>query len=83
MSLVAAAIASAGSRVLISGMTLFVENGRLLDFPDRPQNWHDRKIAEIHQGDFRLTANQNIVANVPKESEKENRRHCACSWLNG
>lgn len=53
-------------------LTLFVENGRLLDFPDRPLKTGVRKIAEIHQGDFRLTANQNIiVANVPKSQKKK------------
>lgn len=52
-------------------LTLFVENGRLLDYPNRPLKTGVRRIAEIHQGDFRLTANQNlIVAGVP-ESEKE------------
>lgn len=42
-------------------LTLFVENGRLLDYPDRPLKTGVRKIAEIHKGDFRLTANQNLI----------------------
>lgn len=51
-------------------LTLFVENGRLLDFPNRPLKTGVRKIAEVHQGDFRLTANQNIiVANVPSDQK--------------
>lgn len=51
-------------------LTLFIENGRLLDYPDRPLKSGVAEIAKIHQGDFRLTANQNlIVAGVP-ESEK-------------
>lgn len=46
-------------------LTLFIENGRLLDYPNRQLKTGVRKIAEIHTGDFRLTANQNlIVANV-------------------
>ncbi|WP_439287772.1 assimilatory sulfite reductase (NADPH) hemoprotein subunit [Lonepinella sp. BR2904] len=46
-------------------LTLFIENGRLLDYPDRPLKTGVREIAKIHKGDFRLTANQNlIVANV-------------------
>lgn len=46
-------------------LTLFIENGRLLDFPQRPLKTGVARIAKIHQGDFRLTANQNlIVANV-------------------
>ncbi len=52
-------------------LTLFIENGRLLDYPGRPLKTGLAEIARIHQGDFRLTANQNlIVAGVP-ESEKE------------
>lgn len=46
-------------------LTLFIENGRLLDYPNRPLKTGVREIAKVHQGDFRLTANQNlIVANV-------------------
>ena len=46
-------------------LTLFIENGRLLDYPNRPLKTGMREIAKVHQGDFRLTANQNlIVANV-------------------
>ena len=51
-------------------LTLFIENGRLLDYPGRPLKRGVAEIAKIHQGDFRLTANQNlIVAGVP-ESQK-------------
>ncbi|MBW1255083.1 assimilatory sulfite reductase (NADPH) hemoprotein subunit [Pantoea allii] len=51
-------------------LTLFIENGRLLDYPGRPLKSGVAEIANIHQGDFRLTANQNlIVAGVP-ESQK-------------
>ncbi|NJD85909.1 sulfite reductase subunit beta, partial [Candidatus Erwinia dacicola] len=53
-------------------LTLFIENGRILDYPGRLLKTGLAEIAKIHQGDFRLTANQNlIVAGVP-ESEKEN-----------
>ena len=43
-------------------LTLFVQNGRIRDIPGGSQ-WMTglRKIAEMHQGDFRLTANQNII----------------------
>ncbi|PKH20009.1 sulfite reductase subunit beta [Enterobacterales bacterium CwR94] len=52
-------------------LTLFVENGRLLDYPGRPLKTGVAEIAKIHKGDFRLTANQNlIVAGVP-EKEKD------------
>ena len=48
-------------------LTLFIENGRILDYPGRALKTGMREIAQVHQGDFRLTANQNlIVANVPE-----------------
>ncbi|MGQ7843071.1 assimilatory sulfite reductase (NADPH) hemoprotein subunit [Granulosicoccus sp. 3-233] len=53
-------------------LTLFVMNGRILDYPDRPLKTGLRKIAEIHKGDFRITANQNlIIAGVPAEQKDE------------
>src|SRR5690606_17350162 len=39
-------------------LTLFIENGRILDFPGKPLKTGLREIAKIHKGDFRLTANQ-------------------------
>ncbi|MBS9438668.1 assimilatory sulfite reductase (NADPH) hemoprotein subunit [Photorhabdus noenieputensis] len=52
-------------------LTLFIENGRLLDYPDRPLKSGVAEIAKIHKGDFRLTANQNlIIAGIPA-SEKQ------------
>jgi sulfite reductase (NADPH) hemoprotein beta-component len=53
-------------------MTLFIENGRVKDVSGGAQ-WLTglRRIAEVHDGDFFLTANQNlIIANVPKEKRK-------------
>ncbi len=51
-------------------LTLFIENGRILDYPGRSLKTGLLEIAKIHKGDFRLTANQNlIVAGVP-ESQK-------------
>jgi len=48
-------------------LTLFIENGRLLDYPGRPLKTGLAEIAKVHKGDFRLTANQNlIVAGVPE-----------------
>jgi sulfite reductase (NADPH) hemoprotein beta-component len=43
-------------------LTLFVQNGRIRDIPGGPQ-WMAglRELAQMHQGDFRLTANQNII----------------------
>ena len=48
-------------------LALFIENGRLLDFPGKALKTGVAEIAKIHKGDFRMTANQNlIVAGVPK-----------------
>ena len=53
-------------------LTLYILNGRILDYPGRPLKTGLRKIAEIHQGDFRITANQNLViAGVPTEKKDE------------
>ena len=41
--------------------TLFVQNGRVLDRPGRPMRRCLAAIARVHQGDFRLTANQNLM----------------------
>ena len=47
-------------------LTLRIESGRIADRPGAPMLTGMEKIAAIHQGDFRLTANQNlIIANVP------------------
>jgi len=46
--------------------TLFIQNGRVQDTPERFAKTGLRAIARIHQGDLRLTANQNlIIARVP------------------
>ncbi|MEQ9904384.1 assimilatory sulfite reductase (NADPH) hemoprotein subunit [Pectobacterium aroidearum] len=51
-------------------LTLFIENGRILDYPGRPLKTGLAEIAKIHKGDFRLTANQNlIIAGVPARSK--------------
>ncbi|RDV24020.1 assimilatory sulfite reductase (NADPH) hemoprotein subunit [Alteromonas aestuariivivens] len=51
-------------------LTLFIENGRILDFPGKPLKTGCAEIAKVHQGDFRLTANQNlIVAGVPADQK--------------
>jgi sulfite reductase (NADPH) hemoprotein beta-component len=47
-------------------LTLRIESGRVADRPGAPMLTGMDKIAAIHRGDFRLTANQNlIIANVP------------------
>ncbi|MFL5361466.1 MAG: NADPH-dependent assimilatory sulfite reductase hemoprotein subunit [Myxococcales bacterium] len=51
-------------------LTLFIENGRLRDIPNGPALLTGlRRIAEVHDGEIRLTANQNvIIANVKPEN---------------
>ena len=41
--------------------TLFIQNGRILDTEDTPMMTGLREIAKVHCGDFRLTANQNLI----------------------
>lgn len=51
-------------------LTLFIENGRILDFPERPLKTGCAEIAKVHKGDFRMTANQNlIIAGVATEDK--------------
>jgi sulfite reductase (NADPH) hemoprotein beta-component len=48
-----------------SHFTLFIQSGRVKDTPDYKLKTALREIALAHQGDFRLTANQNLmIANV-------------------
>ncbi len=50
--------------------TLFVQNGRVRDTDGQAMRTALREIAKIHDGDFRLTANQNvIIANVSAENK--------------
>jgi len=51
-------------------LTLFIENGRLLDSPNKPLKTGMAKIAAIHQGDFRITANQNLIIAGVAEADK-------------
>src|SRR5687767_6660394 len=47
-------------------LTLRIESGRVADRPGAMHLTGLEKIAQVHQGDFRLTPNQNlIIANVP------------------
>ncbi|MCF4128774.1 NADPH-dependent assimilatory sulfite reductase hemoprotein subunit [Methylobacterium sp. SyP6R] len=54
-------------------LTLYVPSGRIKDVEGGPQFLAGlRRIAEVHQGDFRLTGNQNvIIANVPADRKAE------------
>jgi len=50
-------------------LTLFIQNGRICDIPGGAQMLTGlRRIAEFHDGQFRLTANQNVlIANISDE----------------
>ena len=50
--------------------TLFIQNGRLRDTEELPAKTGLREIARIHNGDFRLTANQNLVIGGVTEEQK-------------
>jgi len=52
-------------------LTLFIENGRILDYPGRPLKTGLAEIARIHKGDFRLTANQNLIVAGVAEKDKD------------
>ena len=41
--------------------TLFIPNGRILDSSDYQMMTGLREIAKVHDGDFRITANQNLI----------------------
>jgi len=53
-------------------LTLFVESGRIVDDERGPLRTGMREIAKVHKGDFRLTANQNLViARVAPEDREQ------------
>jgi sulfite reductase (NADPH) hemoprotein beta-component len=52
--------------------TLYVQSGRIGDFDDVKLKTGLREIAKIHHGEYRLTANQNlIIANVSTQKKKK------------
>jgi sulfite reductase (NADPH) hemoprotein beta-component len=52
--------------------TLYVENGRVYDAKEYPLLSGLRAIAKVHTGDFRLTANQNlIIADITPQQKAE------------
>jgi sulfite reductase (NADPH) hemoprotein beta-component len=52
-------------------LTLFIENGRVVDTPDASLMSGLREIAEIHQGDFRVTPSQNLIVAAVASNHKE------------
>lgn len=51
-------------------LTLFIENGRILDYPGKTLKTGCAEIAKVHTGDFRLTANQNLIIAGVEASQK-------------
>lgn len=51
-------------------VTLFIQNGRIKDTDDYLLMTGLREIAKVHQGDFRLTPNQNIIIGNIDSQEK-------------
>lgn len=53
-------------------LNLFIQGGRVLDSADYPMKSGLREIAKIHEGEYRLTTNQNlIIANISPEKRPE------------
>lgn len=50
---------------------LFIEGGRVVDVDDHLLKTGLREIAKVHKGDFRLTANQNILIGRIATEDKE------------
>ncbi|MCL1037350.1 assimilatory sulfite reductase (NADPH) hemoprotein subunit [Shewanella submarina] len=51
-------------------LTLFIEGGRIIDYPGKPLQTGMRELAKIHKGDFRMTSNQNIIIAGVAEADK-------------
>ncbi|MEH7493737.1 assimilatory sulfite reductase (NADPH) hemoprotein subunit [Neobacillus niacini] len=52
--------------------TLYIQNGRVADFDGYKLKTALREIAKVHKGEFRITANQNvIIANVSSQKKKK------------
>ncbi len=49
---------------------LFIEGGRIVDKEDRTFKTGMLEIAKVHKGDFRLTANQNVIIGNVDEADK-------------
>lgn len=55
-----------------SHLNLFIQGGRVLDSPGLPMKTGLREIAKVHEGEYRLTTNQNlIIANITPEKRPE------------
>ncbi|BFI91014.1 assimilatory sulfite reductase (NADPH) hemoprotein subunit [Enterobacterales bacterium endosymbiont of Anomoneura mori] len=53
-------------------LTIFIENGRILNYSKFLIKNGIKEIAKIHKGNFRITANQNLIISDVLEKEKKN-----------
>ncbi|CDS05648.1 hypothetical protein LRAMOSA08176 [Lichtheimia ramosa] len=57
---------------------MFIENGKVKDWPDFPVKTGLRELAKWHKGEFRLTPNQHLlIANVPEADLEKTKAHLA------
>jgi len=57
---------------------MFIENGKVKDWPDLQIKTGLRELAKWHKGEFRLTPNQHLViANVPEADLERTKAHLA------
>ncbi|KAI8138614.1 hypothetical protein BJV82DRAFT_545573 [Fennellomyces sp. T-0311] len=57
---------------------MFIENGKVKDWPDFPAKTGLRELAKWHKGEFRLTPNQHLlIANVPEADLEKTKAHLA------
>jgi len=52
-------------------LTLFIQNGRIKDSEDTQVMTGLREIAKVHEGEFRLTPNQNVIIACVEEDKKQ------------
>ncbi|WP_105903599.1 assimilatory sulfite reductase (NADPH) hemoprotein subunit [Vibrio gangliei] len=52
-------------------LSLFIENGRILDYPGKPLKTGMAELAKVHKGDFRITANQNLIVAGVSADDKD------------
>ncbi|MFK7909617.1 MAG: NADPH-dependent assimilatory sulfite reductase hemoprotein subunit [Akkermansiaceae bacterium] len=53
-------------------LNLFISGGRVVDSPAYPMKTGLREIAKVHDGEFRMTANQNlIISNISDDKKPE------------
>ena len=54
----------------LNHFTFFIENGRVEDTAEFPMRSGLRELAEIHQGEFRLTGNQHLILSNVSDADK-------------